>query len=258
MAIITITSDMNPGDYYLAAVKGTLISQIPNCSIFDLAHSGRPFDNLSSAFNLKNGYSFFPEGSIHILSVNEMESPDVSHVVIASKGHYFIGPDNGIFSMVLGDDVVEVYALNPIKELNTETFPLLQKFAPAAVHIAKGLPLSSIGYKRERLNLAYRIEPAFEENVIRGSIIYIDHYSNAITNISESLFEKVGKGRKFTIMIKSNAPVRDINKRYNQAATGYPAALFNHLGLLEIATNSGAAAKLFGLQVNQTIRIEFS
>lgn len=257
MAIITITSDMNPGDYYLAAVKGSLVSQIPNCSIFDLAHSGRPFDNLSSAFNLKNGFAFFPEGSIHILSVNEMESPDVSHVVIASKGHYFIGPDNGIFSMVLGDVPMEVVALNPKKELKTETFPLLQKFVDAAVHIAKGLPLSGIGYKRDRLNLAYRIEPAFEDNVIRGSIIYIDHYSNAITNISESLFEKVGKGRKFNIMVKSNAPISDISKRYNQIASGYPAALFNHLGLLEIATNSGAASKLFALQMNQTIRVEF-
>lgn len=258
MAIITITSDMNPVDYYLAAVKGTLISQIPNCSVFDLAHSGRPFDNLSAAFNLKNGFPFFPEGSIHILSVNEMESPDVSHVVIQSKGHYFIGPDNGIFSMVLGDAPLEVYALNPIKDLKTETFPLLQKFAHAAAHIAKGLPISGIGYKREKLNLAYPVEPAFEDNVIRGSIIYIDHYSNAITNISDSLFEKVGKGRQFRIMVKSNAPIVEISKRYNQAATGYPAALFNHLGLLEIATNSGAASKLFALHVNQTIRIEFT
>lgn len=256
MAIITITSDLNYKDYYLAAIKGTLINELPDCQIVDLAHSEKPFDSLAAAYNLKNGYHFFPEGSIHLLSVNESESPDVSHVVVHSKGHYFVGPDNGIFSIVLGNEAAEIYALNS-KVSESESFPALQKFSDAIIHIAKGLPIQKIGYKRERLNPALYLEPAYDEDVIRGSVIYIDHYGNAITNVSKKLFDSVGKGRKFNIIIKTNAPVNKINKRYNETPNGYPLAIFNNNGLLEIASYQGSAVKLFGIQYNQIIRIEF-
>jgi S-adenosylmethionine hydrolase len=100
--------------------------------------------------------------------------------------------------------------------------------------------------------------PTIDESVINGSVIYIDSYKNAFTNINRELFDQIGKGRPFDIFVQSNHNrINRLNKRYGESSLGEMLALFNSIGLLEIAINGGNAADLLNLSINSSVRIKF-
>ncbi len=99
MAIITLTTDWGSKDHYLASVKGAILSKIPDATIIDISHEIAPFDLNQASYILKSVYKNFPKGSIHIIGVNCEASLDQSHVIIKEQEQYFIGADNGIFSL---------------------------------------------------------------------------------------------------------------------------------------------------------------
>jgi len=106
----------------------------------------------------------------------------------------------------------------------------------------------------ERTNL----QPITDKNIIRGNIVYIDHYGNLITNIKKDLFNKIGKGRRFNILMKDESSVLNkISNCYNDVEFSELLALFGAAGNLEIAINANSAAKLLIMRVGNAISIEF-
>jgi len=263
MAIITLTTDMGLSDYYVAAVKGAILRELPQTTIVDITHDVPKYDTLSGAYNLKNAYKSFPEGSIHIVGINSLEEymldrKTIIHVALKAAGHYFVGADTGIFSLVL--DVVpdEIVELNILKEPVTPTFPTQDVFAKAACHIARGGTLEVIGKKIPEIKRMVMHSAIGQADSITGHVIYIDSYGNVITNISRKLFEEIGQKRPFGIGLRSRkVEINSISKRYNQVAEGEAIAIFNHADYLEIAINKGYANKLFGFRERENIRIEF-
>ncbi|HML85975.1 MAG TPA: SAM-dependent chlorinase/fluorinase, partial [Bacteroidales bacterium] len=139
------------------------------------------------------------------------------------------------------------------------TFPTRDLFTKAAIHIAKGGSLFELGDQLNKLYEKVPFQPATTENAIIGKAIYIDRYENIFTNISSALFKSVGKNRKFTIEFSASRYKLDsICSAYSDAHDGDILALFSTTGLLEIAINHGNAASLLGLQVDDTIRIQFA
>ena len=96
----------------------------------------------------------------------------------------------------------------------------------------------------------------FESNKLKGHIIYIDHYENLITNISETAFNEYRKGRNFSIIFRKYE-IKEISNSYNAVEEGKMLALFSSSGFLEISINKGNAEGLFGLEVNSPIIVEF-
>ena len=109
------------------------------------------------------------------------------------------------------------------------------------------------------------MNPVIEKNLIRGNVLHIDHYGNVITNIDKSTFYRIGENIPFTIFFrKKEYHIDIISKTYNDVSPGERLAFFNNNDLLEIAINKGAnsrnggASNLFGLDINDIVRIEFS
>ena len=100
MPIITLTSDWGTKDHYLASVKGVILKQIPEARIVDISHNISPHNLTEAAFIIRNCYHDFPEGTIHIIGVSTIESEHTPHTIICTEGQYFIGADNGIFSLI--------------------------------------------------------------------------------------------------------------------------------------------------------------
>lgn len=258
MAIITLTTDLGTKDYYLSTIKGAILTQFPDARIIDISNEVTKFDILQASFIVKNAYKSFPEGTIHIIGVNPENTVETSHIAIKVDGHYFIGADNGMFSLMfdkLPDKIVEL-TIQP--DIGFQTFPTNDVFVKAACHIARGGTLEVIG--KEKASLAERtmIRPVLDGFVLKGSVIYIDSYENVIVNISESMFRDALQGRNFNIAVKpSGYYLNKIVKTYNEVPHGEMLALFSSTGFLEIAINMGGASGLLGLQLNDTIRIEF-
>lgn len=264
MAIITLTTDMGLKDYYVASVKGAILSQFPEAIIVDITHDVPAFDIAQASFVIRNTFHDFPKGTVHIIGVNPEADLQTAHVAVEFEGHYFIGADNGIFSLLFDRPADEIVELNLSQDSDELTFPTKHVFVKAACHLARGGTMEVIGRKIEEVKQRQLFRAVVEGNVIRGQVIYIDSYGNVISNITETLFKEVGRGRPFSIYFRrASYDIHRISEAYHDVPEGEKVALFSATGYLEIAINKGVegsgggANKLFGLKLNDTIRIEF-
>lgn len=256
MPVITLISDWNLHDFYLGALKGKIMSLLPGINLVDISHQIPNFNTAHAAFILKNTYHQYPKGSVHLIAINAVSSPDKPYLAVKANGHFFVGCDNGIFGLILGDKVETIIRINAGK--NDSSFPSLTVFAEAACHLAGGKKITDLGKPLDKFSKSVPLRAAIDDSVITGSVIYVDSYQNAITNITYDIFERIGKGRQFEILVTSNHyMINKLNKRYDETSTGEILALFNSLNLLEIAINNGNAASLLNLSPGSSIRITF-
>ena len=257
MAVITLTSDWGTKDHYVGAVKGTILRQLPSAVIVDITHDIPPFDLNQAAFIIRNFYKNFPEGSIHILAVNTEASIRHPHTLIKHEGHWFIGADNGLFSLIFDDKPELIIDLDVIQDSDYFTFPTRDVFAKVACHIAEGKPAEKLGHVKKEVLQKMAFRPVIQGDLIKGQVIYVDNYENAFTNITESLFNSATKGRKFAITFRSaKYRITHISKSYQDVPEGEMLALFSSSGHLEIAMNKGNAASLLGLNTDQAVNVE--
>ncbi len=257
MAIITLTTDWGFKDHYTGAVKGALLSLMPDVTIVDITHHIPQFDIEPASFVIRNCYYNFPKGTVHIIGINTEASIESPHTAILYDGHYFIGADNGIFSLIFSGKPEKIIELNITQDSDYFTFSTRDVFVKAAVMILQGKKLEEIGFEKQTLNEQLHLSPVIEANTIKGNIIYVDSYENAISNISEKLFREVGKGRKFVITFRSGYEIEAISQAYKDVDPGEKLALFGTSGNLEIAMNMGNASSLLGLKMRDSVRIDF-
>lgn len=274
MSIITLTSDMGLQDHYVGALKGFILKQCPNAVLIDISHHVQPFNILQASFFVQNCINDFPEGTIHLIAVNSepvinFGRPEDGKFpsIMKYKGQYFVSTDNGIFSLLLKDAIPEkIYRIDgAVSSPDALRYPAKNILAKAAAQLANGISLDEIGEEVEHYNKAFAVNAVIEENLIKGTIIQIDHYGNAITNITEELFRRIGNDEPFTIFFRRKEYfIDEISLTYSDVPEGEKLALFNSAGHLEIAINKGVsgngggANSLFGLHVNDIIRIEFA
>lgn len=258
MHIITLTSDWKENDFYVASLKGKLLSACPEAQIVDINHRIKPFNISHAAFIVRNAYLNFPENTIHIIAVNS--EPDSGGELLAARKdkHFFICADNGILGLLGGTEPEEVISLTDFYQKDPDTFVAQSVFSRAACELVHGTPLSRLGTAARDFDRQTPLRATIEDKSITGSVIHVDSYQNAISNISRELFERVGKGRSFEIFVQSKHYMLDrINNRYNESDPGDLLAIFNSLDLLEIAIRNGNAAGLLKLNTNSMIRVEF-
>ena len=252
--IITLTSDLGTKDYYAAVLKGNLIQLNPDIQIIDVTHSIRDFNIAEGAFVFKNAYVHFPPNTIHILAVNT-EVPDCeNYLVFEYNNQYFIGPDNGIFSLVFDEMPKEIYTVSIDWEQN---FPLKDVCVRAVKHIVNQHPLAELGNAVAQVQRRITLHPVVAQSMIRGTIVHIDVFENVIINIHRELFEQICDDRPYEIFYKRWDPISKLSHSYKEVGIGEVLAMFNSSNYLEIAVNMGKAATLLGLQIDDSIQIDF-
>jgi len=252
MAIIQLTTDLGLKDYYVSAIKGAIISQLPGITLVDVSHQIPTYNIQDAAFILKNSYPAFPAGSIHIIGVKAEYSQQSPHVIVFANGHYFVAADNGVFSLLLDKDPEKIIELEEI----SSTFPTRDVFAKIACRIAKGESIEQIGKPKIALLERMPFRATSMADMIRGTVLYIDSYGNVMTNIHQNLFKEIGKGREFIIEF-ARYEISKMSKAYHDVPEGEILALFNATDHLEIAMNSDKANSMLNLKLNDTITIRF-
>ncbi len=260
MPLITLISDYGSVDPHVAAAKGCLYSEDEGLTLVDVTHEIEPFHLQQTSYVLKNSYHFFPEGTIHLILVDEEKSLTRSHIVAKANGHYFIGADNGILSL-MGLVPTEVFEINLSN--STDLKSTKQIFARVAGHICRGGALSLIGKPKKQLKELAVSNPIISETAIQGHILYIDNYGNVITNIHESVFMNQKKGRRFELELTRLKVIEKFHEDFSDATNGDLRAMFNSEGYLKVGIYNSvkkersSAHSLLGLKVNDTIRIKF-
>ena len=117
MGVITLISDWGSNDYYTAAVKGMIYKYYPEAQIVDITHEISPFDVDEAAYVIRNAYKSFPDNTVHIIGINTEESLNHPHSVVYYNKQYFIGSDNGVFSLIFDNEPEEQIVLNILQAL---------------------------------------------------------------------------------------------------------------------------------------------
>jgi S-adenosylmethionine hydrolase len=256
MGIITLISDWGYKDYFTAAVKGVIYKSLPEAHVVDITHNIEPFNVDEAAYVLRNAYPNFPDGTVHLIALNTEESINHPHSVAFFKNQYFIGTDNGIFSLIFDGKPDKMVELDIHIESTHITFSTRDRFVKAAVHLIKGGKIEDLGETREKMTDKMHFEPGIDQDFIRGMIIHVDPYENLVTNIPRKLFEETVKNKKFTISFRSDN-VSKISDSYGDVRPGELVALFSSNDMLEIAINKGKASSLLGLKTKDAILITF-
>ena len=275
MNFITLTTDFGYKDFSVAITKANIYNNIDNVIIVDVSHQISPFNNTQAAYILKNSYKSFPEGTIHIIGVDSELTPENSHLAMSFNNHYFIGANNGIFSLITEDLKPDKIVEINIHENIISNFPVIDVFVNVAKHLVSKGSLDVIGKEIKKIKQLTEIKPVINQkkDQILGSVIYIDNYGNVVTNITKKIFNEIGKSRPFTIEAR-RIKFREIFSNYSQAIDfsikkekreedGKKLALFNSAGHLELAIYKsnpetvGSASSLFGLDYRDPITIFF-
>ena len=188
--------------------------------------------------------------------------------------HFFICADNGILSLLTQKIVPQKIVEINIHDRVANGGAALDVFVTVACHLARGGLLNVIGRDTTALKEINELHPVInvDKNIIKGYVVYIDHFGNCVTNISKALFKEIGKGRDFEIAF-SNKHIRSIKSAYSEFTVnekfslkdyeGEKLALFNTAGYLEIAIyrsnplTVGTAKTLLGLKYRDVVSIIF-
>lgn len=260
MSIITLTTDWRNDDFYVGAMKGLILSQCPDATIVDITNKIEGFKSAQAAFTLRGASKYFPEGTIHIVGVNSevSEKKENFPVCIRHHGQYFIGADKPAFNLMFDQQPEKVYLLYSGNGVEQSTFPELTIFARAACLLYNKMPIEDLGDDITDDYQILNLQPTINDDSIIGDVVYIDSFSNAITNISRRLFLQVAKNRRFTIQIKSSQYTIDqISNTYSEVEEGQLVAIFNSLGLLEIAMNQARLAEHTAIDTKTNVIINF-
>ncbi len=252
MRLITLTSDFGWRDHYIASLKGALYSLVPDATIVDISHDVISHNNIDAAFIFKNSYHHFPPQTIHFVAVDLSGLEKLRLIYTYHEQMHFIFPDNGIISLVFQT------LPNHIIQMDTFGFPLFitykEVFAGIADKLLKNEPIEGPAVTDVKRFMPMNI--MLFADMIKGTVVYVDNFDNAITNINVSDFEQVQKGRAFEISF-GRSRFTNLAESYASVPEGEKLCLFNSIGLLEIAINKGHASTLLNLKQGTQVMIQF-
>ena len=250
--IITLTTDFGLNDHFVGTIKGVILDIIPDVEIVDICHSVQAFDVLDGALTIAQAYSYFPNGTVHLVVIDPGVGTERRPLVVTSDRHHFVAPDNGVLSLVYASEerlhVRHVTAEHYYRQPVSNTFHARDIFAPVTAYLAKGVDPDKFGHEISdfvRFN-APKPRPA-EGNTLRGVVLKVDRFGNLITNITSqdapALFAE--RPAPFKIAV-GKREITEIQTNYAQGAPGEVFGILGSMGYLEIAANRGSAAQIVG------------
>lgn len=254
--IITLLTDFGLNDVYAGVMKGVILSISPYVSLVDITHMVEPQDIREAAFLVETYARYFPDGTIHLAIVDPMVGSDRKPIVLVKEHSLFVGPDNGIFSLLFtGNDTI--YAIedrNVMREEVSATFHGRDIFAPAAAHLANGTDPACLGGVVTDPVVIADLKPRMTDEVICGEVVRFDPFGNAITNIHRNTIgDRAIKGQ-FRITI-SGHEFDTLNSTYSD---GGISALIGSSGYLEFAVFCGNLKNRWQLQKGNSVTIRFA
>ena len=255
MQIVSLITDYGTQDYYLAELKAAIWRRAGMVHLLDVSHHVASHDITTAAYFIENIIQKLLPGSINLVSVHNYYRKNPEFIVFKYQEQYFIGPDNGLFSLVFEDfGQFEIYKIDGQKH---QIGDLKELFAHTVASIVHGFPLVDIGSLHTTPDLKLKIRPVINSDHIRAMVIHIDHNENVIINLKKEDFMRLRNGRSFYVYYKQHNPISHISNHYADVPVGDVLCRFNSMGYLELAINMGKAASMLNLARNETIQIDF-
>ena len=272
---LVLQTDFGTRDGAVAAMRGVAVSVSRTLPIFDLSHENTPFDIWEAAYRLNQSAAFWPAGTVFVSVVDPGVGTERRSVVLqTASGHYFVGPDNGSWTLVA--ESLGVKAVRQIDEQKNRragsdrsyTFHGRDIFAYVGARLAAGqIAFDEVGPSLEpRVVVLPHEKPREEKGVLFGTIPYLDfRFGNVWTDLGEELFLRLKPqiGERFRVTIAQGARVvfsGDVPylRTFGEVREGQPLLYLNSLMNVAFALNQGDFAKTHGIGYGGawTVRVE--
>lgn len=259
--VIALFTDFGWEDPYVAQMKGVILSVDANARLLDLTHTVSPFNIAEGAYLLDQASWEFPAGTIFVAVVDPGVGTDRDPILLeTSKGKFFVGPDNGLFTGVIASegfsrawklDKPEYYkAGDP-----AATFHGRDIFAPVAAHLASGVDPEKFGTPIKTLVMLPPKDSTITGGSISVQVLHLDRYGNVILNLrsDSDIAAKLKEGNLVKISIGKESFSGPLVKTYGDVEKGRLILLYGGNGLLEIAMNQGSAARQLKVEAGSVI-----
>jgi len=257
--IITLLTDFGTRDHYVASMKGVILGINPRSTLIDISHQISIHDIQEGAFLLANAFPFFPEGTIHLSVVDPGVGGPRKPILVATSRYYFVGPDNGIFTLALRrEKVKQVVTLTNKKYFLSRvssTFHGRDVFAPVAAHLSLGIRPEAFGDEIDSWESLRIVEPEKKGRELQGEIVHIDAFGNLISNIDENTFFDITRSHHFFIKV-GRKRIHGLKKGYWEGNEGEVAALIGSGGFLEISIRERSAQELLHIKRGDKITVQ--
>ncbi|MFN3395936.1 MAG: S-adenosyl-l-methionine hydroxide adenosyltransferase family protein [Thermodesulfovibrionales bacterium] len=259
--IITLTTDYGYRGPLTGIMKGIILGINPDARIVDITHEIERYNIREAALTIAMSYNDFPSRTIHVVVVDPGVGGSRRPILVATDDHYFIGPDNGVFSMIYNDverfQVIHLSAEHYFLPERSMTFHGRDIFAPVAAWLSKGTSITNLGEPVSDYVQIHIPKPSMPtKNAIEGEIIYIDHFGNAISNIRYSDLAPLIEGNdKKALKIVMKGKQIEIKDYYAQAEDRGLYAILNSMNYLELFVYRGDASKEHNIKVGDGIGV---
>ncbi|MBV9874531.1 MAG: SAM-dependent chlorinase/fluorinase [Verrucomicrobia bacterium] len=257
--IVTLLTDFGFDDYYVAAMKGVILSRCSQARLVDISHGIAPQNVLSAAYVLLGAYREFPVGTVHLAVVDPGVGSTRRGLILRTDRYLFVGPDNGLFSLVT-PELAEAFEIRPSAYLAatvSNTFHGRDIFAPVAAALAAGVKPEELGSPirdPKRFAALSQVNGA----TVKSRIMHLDRFGNAITGIERHHLNSELLPSSFSL--QAGAADIHLQKRFyteEPVVPGEPFLIWGSLNFLEISVTNGSAAELLNLSCGQAVTLEF-
>lgn len=258
---IALATDFGLKDHYVGSLKGVILDINPHATIFDITHEIRPQNIFEGAFVLNSVYSVLPKGTIVVAVVDPGVGGMRQALCVKTSRGYLIGPNNGILSLVLAHEAkYEIRALENERYFRkpvSSTFHGRDIFAPSAAWLSRSDVFRSFGPRIRKIHTLRIPKMVWNRDAIRGEVVYVDRFGNAITNIQRLEVDRKTHGQGIRIFAKRRKEV-PLKPFFSSGASGALIAVWNSGDLLELAVKNDSAERRHRLRVGDpvTLRID--
>ncbi|MDA2934050.1 SAM-dependent chlorinase/fluorinase [Acidobacteria bacterium AH-259-D05] len=258
--IITLTTDFGEG-YYVGAMKGAMLEVCPEACIVDITHGIRSHDVLDGGFHLLCSYPYFPAQTVHVVVVDPGVGSERRGIVVATEKHYFVGPDNGVFSFVYSREpvkrVISIESQDYFRKPVSPTFHGRDVFAPVAAWLARGTEIEAFGEQIEDyLEAAVLPVEKVKPNRLEGAVIYVDKFGNIITNITPENVSQLLDGKGSPRFFVNGQQITHHYRFYAEASPEEVFSLVGSSGYYEISAPRKPAADILGVKRGEKVQLE--
>ncbi|KAA0238368.1 hypothetical protein EDM76_04945 [bacterium] len=261
---ITFLSDFGLADEFVAVCKGVIWQVLPEVRIIDVTHNVPHHDVRSGALTMARAIQYLPPG-VHIAVVDPGVGTERAPIAVTSAdGRIFVGPDNGLLSpavQVCGG-ASEAVILDPLRwgmEMPAATFHGRDVFAPAGAALAGGVPLLELGTEVDPAEMMPLLLPLCRQvgDGIACEVLWVDHYGNCATNVSEVDLEEAGIGMGDRVEIEWNRRTEraDYVRAYGDVDKAHLLVSIDSAGQLAISVSHGNAARELGLAEGDSLLV---
>lgn len=267
VSTITLLTDFGTADYFVAALKGVILTANRHARVVDITHDIPPQDIEAGAFTLLAACSSFPAGTIHVAVVDPGVGSSRRAILVRTTEGYFVGPDNGIFSYVCERSehqgvAPELFHLDNEKYFRrpvSTTFHGRDVFAPVAAALSMGVKPEGLGTSiSEIVRLAPLHTRTSRDGRLMARIIHIDRFGNCVTNITQGDLSPAMIVSGAALSLKGKT-VKTFRNYFDERASGRDKvfAIWGSAGFLEIAVANASAAKLLKVRRGDGVTVTF-